>query len=216
MGGKGGWSRELTLPRVETPSIQPTWRTAALWRRSAAKFLDVLFFVVLCCLPPIGMAFQATFHTKNIGPLAVVFLLYPVMQALTTWKWQASIGKRIMSISVVSLDGRRLDWVDAFQRQVLPMAFLILFCLWLSEMLPLMPPYPPGNPSPEDIQAWVDKLQSVSIASTSKWLEYQQFSWMLLFGSLILGLIRPDHRTLQDIWSGTIVVEPRKAAARVV
>lgn len=203
------------MARVETPSIQPTWRTASLWRRALAKFLDLSFFFVVCYYP-LELAIQASFRTKNIGPLAAMFLLYPLLQALFTWKWQASVGKRLLSISVVSLDGRRLDWVDALQRQVLPLAFVLLLCLSLSEMLPLMPPYPEGNPSPEIIQAWVDQVQSISTTSTSKWLEYQQFSGFLFMGSLVLGMVRPDHRTLQDIWSKTMVVEPRRGFSQVV
>ncbi len=202
------------MPCVETPSIQPTWRTASLGRRLLAKFLDLLFYFLVFYYP-MELAIQATFRTKNIGPLAAMFLLYPVLQALFTWKWQGSVGKRLLSISVVPLEERRMDWVDAFQRQVLPLAFVILFSLGLSELLPQMPPYPTGEPTPEVIQAWVDQVQAVSTGTTSRWQEYQQFCGFLLMGSLALGLFRPDHRTLQDLWSGTIVVEQRRASPHV-
>ncbi|MBK8801752.1 MAG: RDD family protein [Fibrobacteres bacterium] len=200
---------------METPSIQPTWRTASLWRRASAKILDLLFFVVVFYYP-LELAIQATFRNKNIGPLAAMFLLYPILQAVFTWKWQASVGKRLLSISVVSLDNRRLDWVDALQRQVLPLAIVILLCLRYAELLPLIPPFPVGDPTPEEVQALWDKFQTISMTEPSRWLDLQQFSGLLFLGSLVLGIVRPDRRTLQDIWSGTMVVEPRRGFSQVV
>jgi uncharacterized RDD family membrane protein YckC len=70
-------------------------------------------------------------------------------------------------------------------------------------------PILPGMPGEFDQVALTKALQDVP----SNWAMLTDFATAFLLASGLLVLFRPDHRSLQDIWAGTVVVRPAPARA---
>lgn len=100
--------------------IVPKQISIGFWRRFGATFLDVLFLVI--CLNFGAAIFDLLYligHidlAKKIGTTlggVLVFFYYPLFDSS---KYQASIGKRLLSIKVVDEAGERLTFGWAFAR----------------------------------------------------------------------------------------------------
>jgi len=101
------------------------WRPAELWRRILAKVLDGLFFLLLLS-PVVDYGVRSSFRWHNIGPFALVTLLFPFLEIVLTKVFQGTPGKRIMGMRVLRLDARPLDWIDSIQRQILILVLLLV------------------------------------------------------------------------------------------
>ena len=68
----------------------------------------------------------------------------------------------------------------------------------------------PTLPGDIDQMALAQALQN----APSNWAIVSDFASALLLGSTLLVLFRPDHRSLPDIWAGTVVVRPSQVAPK--
>lgn len=177
-------------------------------KRLAAKAIDLALYAA-AAMPLFQWVFVRTLEWRNIAPVAAILLCYPLLQAISTRRWQSTIGKRLLSLRIVDIEGRRIGWVQAFERQAVPLAMVTLWCLHFSQLLPGAPAYPGADPTPDQAKAFSDAFMEMAKTAPSSWADFLQLAIVLFLGSLTLGLIRPDHRTLQDLWSGTVVVEPQ-------
>jgi uncharacterized RDD family membrane protein YckC len=99
------WTRgAATTPRYEPGH----WGFGGFWVRVLAAFVD--YFVTLAAVTAARLSFGL------IGLLAVLPLVltyYPLMEASP---WQATLGKRMCGLSVVTLRGERIGVLRAFLR----------------------------------------------------------------------------------------------------
>jgi uncharacterized RDD family membrane protein YckC len=172
------------------------WRPAELWRRILAKVLDGLFFLLLLS-PVVDYGVRSSFRWHNIGPFALVTLLFPALEIVLTKVFQGTPGKRILGLRVLRLDALPVDWIDSVQRQILILVMLLVQSLQVASILP-------GLPAEFDLQALSQAIQD----SPSGWAVASDFATAFLLASGVLVLVRADRRSLQDIWARTVVVRP--------
>ncbi len=95
------------------PAITPSPATgvaryAAFWERFVAQVIDVVILSVAT-----GTVFTATFGAG----MAVGFFAPWLYEAfMTSSEWQATVGKRVMSIVVTDLNGNRMSFARATGR----------------------------------------------------------------------------------------------------
>ena len=187
------------IAAVSEPILIP-WRTAELWRRLAAKGVDALFFALL--LPLMGLGIQLAFYWHNVGPFAVGVLLIPVADIVLTKIFQGTPGKRLFGLRVLRLDATSPTWRDCVQRRILWLILMVSMSLQVGPVLP-------GLPNEFDQVALTKAIQDMP----SNWAMLTDFATAFLLASTLLVVFRPDHRSLQDIWAGTVVVRPAAAGS---
>lgn len=176
------------------------WRTAELWRRLVAKGVDAVFFAFL--LPLMGVGVQMAFYWHNIGPFAAGVLLIPAVDIALTKVFLGTPGKRMLGLRVLRTDANPPTWRDCIQRRILWLVLFVTISLQLGPVLP-------GMPSEFDQVALTKAIQE----TPSNWAMLTDFATAFLLASALLVVFRPDHRSLQDIWAGTVVVRPTPASA---
>jgi uncharacterized RDD family membrane protein YckC len=178
-----------------------TWRPAELWRRLLAKGIDVLLFLFL--LPLTGLGIQAAFYFHNIGPFALGISLFPILEIVLVKFQQGTPGKRMLGLRVLRVDTLPLSWQDSIQREILLLVLTVTVSLQIGSVLP-------GLPGTIDQMALATALQN----APSNWAIVSDFASALLLASCLLVVFRPDHRSLPDIWAGTVVVRPSLVAPK--
>jgi uncharacterized RDD family membrane protein YckC len=179
------------------------WKPAVLWRRLAAKALDIALFLVLLS-PAVDLGVRTTFDAGNIGPFALATLLYPLAEVLLVRTFQGTPGKRILRLRVVRADGSIPGWSDSLHRQWILLVLMTSQSLQVASLLPSLP-------REFDLQALAQAVQD----SPSGWAIVTDVATALLFASGLLVLFRRDRRSFQDLMAGTIVVQPASAPLRV-
>ena len=176
------------------------FRPSPIWRRILAQVVDVLVYLPFY----MGMGFGAELGATwgNPLPFAIAVALFaPVSVGFLALRG-ATPGKKLLGLRVLAIDGRRLGWRQAWNRQALFVAVLLLSVL---EEGAAMGRLGPGA----DIQAVIED----AALNLSAWGWVAQFAASLVWASVLLVLIRPDRRGLHDLWGGTIVVyEPKRKA----
>lgn len=130
-----------------------------LWKRLLAFALDYLIisvylgvlvaFGVAIARTPIGPSFQAIFSNPNSAEFAAFLLLVlPVLLYFTLFessRWQATWGKHVMGLRVVTTSGSAASFPRALWRNVLKLIpwELTHACLWRIPGWPLAPETPP-------------------------------------------------------------------------
>ena len=176
------------------------WRTAELWRRVLANGVDSVCFAFL--LPLMGFGIQMSFYWHNVGPFAAGILLIPGADIVLTKVFSGTPGKRLLGLRVLRVDGNPPTWRDCVQRRILWLVLLVTMALQVGPLLP-------GMPSEFDQVALTKAIQD----APSGWAMVSDFSLAFLLASALLAAFRPDHRSLQDIWAGTVVVRPTPASS---
>jgi uncharacterized RDD family membrane protein YckC len=174
------------------------WRTAELWRRLAAKGVDIILSIFL--LPLVSLGIQMAFSWHNIGPFALGVLLLPAVEIVLTKTFLGTPGKRLLGLRVLRLDSSPPTWHDCIQRQILWLVLVVTMSLQIGSVLP-------GMPSEFDQIALTKAIQD----APSNWALVSDFASAFLLASSLLVVFRPDHRSLQDIWAKTVVVRPTTA-----
>ena len=107
-----------------------SFKYAGFWRRFIALFIDVIIFNILLSLL-IGIL-QVTMQPglTGINFLAPLGLLYFVYAAIfESSSWQATPGKRILSLKIVDYEGNAVGFLRAFGRNVGKIVSTII--LWI-------------------------------------------------------------------------------------
>ena len=95
-------------PAVTPSPATGVARYAAFWERFVAQVIDVVILSVAT-----GTVFTATFGAG----MAVGFFAPWLYEAfMTSSEWQATVGKRVMSIVVTDLNGNRMSFARATGR----------------------------------------------------------------------------------------------------
>ena len=175
---------------------QSPTRAASAWRRIAAYFVDYFVFIVplLAVLGLCGWALWSFGITPSLDNplvsqgLVILVLTQPVVMyfALSeSFRWQATVGKRLLKVVVVDTSGGRATFKQTAIRAIvkfLPWEYFHTI-YWHWEGFPM-------NPAPPTT------FQIVAMA----------FGWLVI-GWFIISLFVGSGRTPYDRAAETIVVE---------
>lgn len=180
------------------------WTPGEPWRRLLATFADILFF-----LPIAMMAVPATelsIQWQNSAPLALVSVSWWMVGLYLIVRFQGTPGKRLLGLRIVRTDGRRAGWLDAINRQILFIGLSGLSLMQQGRVLASVP-------SNTTLEGFLSLL--TENPGNMAWVGDAGLA--LLWASCLLILMRPDRRSLYDLWSGTVVVRSvRKPLAPAV
>jgi len=142
-------------------------------------------------------ATELSIQWQNSAPLALVSVGWWMVGLYLIVRFQGTPGKRLLGLRILRTDGRRAGWLDAINRQIL---FIGLSALSLMQQGRVLA----SAPSNTTLEGFLDLLTE----------NPGSFAWVgdaglaLLWASCLLILMRPDRRSLYDLWSGTVVVRP--------
>jgi uncharacterized RDD family membrane protein YckC len=173
------------------------WIPGEPWRRLLATIADLLFF-----LPLAMMAVPATelsIQWQNSAPLAMVSVGWWFLGLCLIVRFQGTPGKRLFGLRIVRTDGRRAGWLDAINRQIL---FIGLSGLSLMQQGHVLATAPANT----TLEGFLDLLTE----NPGSYAWVGDAGLALLWASCLLILMRPDRRSLYDLWSGTVVVRPAR------
>jgi uncharacterized RDD family membrane protein YckC len=170
-------------------------RFGSPWRRFAAFAVDYVVLaifiavisVVFALLPPdvIESLFATPLHGQLTGLLVLTVPVWLYFALCERSRWQATVGKRVMSLSVRSVDGHRLSLGQSLLRsgiKLIPWE-LAHTCLWRIE----------GWPAPkEPPQGW--QLGGLVLV------------WLLVGVFLVPLFATPRRRAMYDILARTVVI----------
>lgn len=118
-------------PLIAAMPLAPAFEYASFWRRAAAMLIDTLLFAVPYLLVMVGLGALVSLLGSGVDKevlsngvvavncvvqilgLTVFWLYYAVMESSS---WQATLGKRALSIVVTDLDGNRISFGRATAR----------------------------------------------------------------------------------------------------
>lgn len=184
---------------IETPNRN--WTPGEPWRRLLATLADqVIFSPLAVFLVPV---LETAIRWQSPAPL---FGLSVVWTWATLWmivQFQGTPGKRLLGLRIVRLDGARLGWLDAINRQLLYIVLQALAILQHSTALSVAAP-------DSTLEAYLERIASQDPGS---WAWAGNIGLAVLWGSMMLILLRPDRRAIYDLWSGTAVVRQARTAA---
>jgi uncharacterized RDD family membrane protein YckC len=126
----------MSFDNTPTVAAPEDWRaySGVLSRRVFAFIIDYMM-VLLLCIPAAVVVFFLGIITLGLG-----FFLYPALFVIVALLYfglslggsaQASPGMRMMSIAIVRLDGRRMDFLTA-------VVHMVLFWILNSVLTPLI------------------------------------------------------------------------------
>jgi uncharacterized RDD family membrane protein YckC len=182
----------IACPVNDATHLQ-AWIPGEPWRRLLATLADLLFFlpIAMMAVPAMELAIK----WQNSAPLALVNVGWWVVGLYLIVRFQGTPGKRLLGLRIVRTDGRRAGWLDAINRQIL---FIGLSGLSLMEQGRVLASAPSGT----TLEGFLDLL--TENPGNLAWLGDAGLAF--LWASCLLILMRPDRRSLYDLWSGTVVV----------
>lgn len=180
-------------------SIQP-WTPGEPWRRLLATIADQVFFFPIALLS--APATETAIRWQSAAPLLGVAILWTWATLWMIVRFQGTPGKRLLGLRIFRVDGSRVGWLDAINRQLLYIGLWAFVILHQAVSL--------SNVAPDaTAEAY---LQALAQNPTS-WAWVGDAGLALLWASIMLVLMRADRRSLYDLWSGTVVVRPARTVA---
>lgn len=88
-------------------------RFAGFWIRVTAEGIDAFVLGLITVVPALALAFNVPDWTLNFVELLVVVVYYTIFPASG---WQATPGKRLLGIHLITADGGRITVLRAFAR----------------------------------------------------------------------------------------------------
>ncbi len=182
--------------------MRDTFEYAGFWRRFAASFIDIFLGFLS------GLALMRLPFSTRLGYLTQTAFTAIALTAYTVIlhaKWGQTIGKRLASIEVVSLNGTRISWRQSFLRSSVDIGFATMGFLITTVIS-----FKITNEEFTNIHAVLKKMRELE---TKVWLDplvtYLSAFWSL--SELIVILFNEKRRAIHDYIAGTIVIHNLKA-----
>jgi uncharacterized RDD family membrane protein YckC len=181
------------------PETDPPMAYAGFWRRLTAFAIDMLVF-----LPPYWLHEQAT----RVSPLVALVAVLAINVAGMTYvigchaRWGQTIGKMVLGIRVVQVDGAPVTVRQALLRSAVDLAFVLVGIPSTAYVLLTWSGPEWGTMTDLDRNALVvdqDPLNRYSFALETAW---QASEFVVL-------LFNAKRRALHDFIAGTVVVRSR-------
>jgi uncharacterized RDD family membrane protein YckC len=172
-------------------------RYAGFWPRLGAMVVDTVVMVPIIALSAWTWSGSRTVALLTEVPLACVFALYNIY---FVGRWGQTIGKMILGIKVVALDGNVAGYSRGFFRHAVDLAFsLATSALTLYALLSV-------TNHEFDLLAFNARLELLS-TKTAAWTDI--LNWLLVgwtLSELVVLLLNDKRRAIHDYIAGTVVV----------
>lgn len=176
------------------------WTPGEPWRRLLATIADQVFFLPIAVLG--APATETSIRWQSAAPLLGVAILWTWSTLWMIVRFQGTPGKRLLGLRIFRVDGTRIGWLDAINRQLLYIGLWAFVILHQSASL--------SNVAPD---ATVETYIQALAQNPTSWAWVGDAGLALLWASIMLVLMRSDRRALYELWSGTVVVRPARTAA---
>ncbi len=186
---------------------EPTLHYATFWPRFAAMWID--FFVLL----PFGLlnlwahSFSKPLTIAMVLPISAYFAAYHIY---CHGRFGQTIGKRVMGIRVVRLDGGPIGWREAWIRSSVDLVFA---SLWAVSSFIAITTITDADYYGID---WKQRPHAL-VALQPSWLRWTRpASTIWVWSEIIVMLFNAKRRALHDFIAGTVVIRVEKVAATQV
>jgi uncharacterized RDD family membrane protein YckC len=184
------------LPVNDATTMQ-AWVPGEPWRRILASLVDSLCYLPMAiALVP---ATEIALKWQSTAPIVATSVLWWFLNLWLILRIQGSPGKRLLGLRIMRIDGAKLGWLDAINRQIL---YICLSGFLIHQQGVILADLPPGT----TLESYVKLTPQGS--SSMFWVVDAGLA--LLWASCLLIMLRPDRRALYDLWSGTVVVRQLK------
>jgi uncharacterized RDD family membrane protein YckC len=172
-------------------------RYAGFWPRLGAMLVDALVLS-----PFIVLSYWAWSQSRSVAlamevPLAFVFAFYNIY---FVGRWGMTVGKCVLKLKVVSLDGEPAGFRRAFYRHSVDLALSVIACaLTLSALMSVVE-------HEFNVLAFAERIDLLSqrTGAASDVLNWIYLAWAL--SELAVLLMNEKRRALHDYIAGTVVV----------
>ena len=172
------------------------------WQRFAAMWID--FFVLL----PLMFLYDWFWgYSKWVTLLLLIpyFFTFVAYHVYCHARFGQTVGKKVMGIRVVAVNGAQIGWRKAWLRSSVDMAFAILSCFQTAYLLIRVPESDYSSTWSGDITLLSDSTAYYG------WLDVAAMIWV--WSEVIVMLFNEKRRALHDFIAGTVVISERAAAA---
>jgi uncharacterized RDD family membrane protein YckC len=180
---------------------------ATFWQRFAAMWIDFFVLLPFGLLNLWGQAVSKPLAISLVLPIAAYFSAYHIY---CHGRFGQTIGKRIMGIRVVRLNGESIGWREAWMRSSVDLVFA---CLWaVSSFVAL------SAISDTDYYGigWRQRTHAL-MALHPVWLRWTQpANTIWVWSEVVVMLFNTERRAIHDFIAGTVVVQMRKASGSLV
>jgi uncharacterized RDD family membrane protein YckC len=176
-------------------------RYGTFWQRVAATLIDALVLLPLWVAVEWISGSSTAVAMSLLLPAALLYIgYYTYLHA----RFGQTVGKRVMGIQVVRLDGNAIGWREAWLRSAVAAVILMIqvAASWvaLSRV---------GEEAYEGL-GWQQRITLLSQhePAWSSWIEGVSLAWSWV--AVVVMLFHRERRSLHDFIAGTVVVqEPR-------
>lgn len=170
---------------------------ATFWQRFGAGWID--FFVMLPAIVLFGWLATQSLMLAYLVALPSNLMYWAYCYYLHAVSGQ-TIGKRVVGIRVVQLDGGRIDRPTSFRRSVVDLVFSILSVVGTFLALRTISSIEYASLS------WTEQTMRVQTVQSSlfRWVEYAAHAWV--WSEVITVLFNHRRRAIHDYIAGTCVV----------
>jgi uncharacterized RDD family membrane protein YckC len=172
-------------------------RYAGFWPRLGAILLDLIVLSPLLALSLWSFAQSRTVAMAVELPLAFLFAFYNIY---FVGRWGQTIGKMILKIKVVALDGGAVGYRRAFYRHCVDVVLSACTCALILYGLMSV------TDAEYSLLLFEDRMELLSrkIGSINEVVDWLYFLWT--FSELVVLLLNEKRRALHDYIAGSVVI----------
>ena len=176
-------------------------RYGTFWQRVAATLIDALVLLPYTVAVEWISGFSREVAMSLLLPTAMLDIGYATYFHA---RFGQTVGKRVMGIQVVRLDGKAIGWREAWLRSAVAALILMIqiTASWVALSRIVEGTY-------EDL-GWLQRgtLLSQHAPAWSSWIDGVSLAWWWV--AVVVMLFSRERRSLHDFIAGTVVVqEPR-------
>ena len=174
---------------------------ATFWPRFAAMWIDFFVLLPFGLLNLWGQSVSKSFAMAMVVPTAAFYSAYHIY---CHGRFGQTIGKRIMRIRVVRLNGEAIGWREAWMRSLVDLGFA---CLWSISSFVALTSISDGDYNAID---WKHRAQALMNLRPS-WLHWTNTANMIwVWSEIIVMLFNSKKRALHDFIANTVVIRVEK------
>ena len=169
---------------------------ATIWQRIAAFIIDTLVF-----LPLLPLMFVVHSRAGLLSVSVVSALAYFAYQVGIHALYGQTLGKRVMRIRVIRIDGVKIGWRDAFLRSSVKLGIQVVSSIGFAMMLFAIP----ASTFPfASIDDRVENYKRFGPEWRTLW-DYVSYGWEII--NALTFFTNAQGRVLHDMIAGTVVVK---------
>lgn len=173
---------------------------AGFWSRASAGFIDFIVFIPIVILHVYLLTFSK--YSAIFTAIVSSFVVYAAYNIYLHRRFGQTVGKMVMKIKVVRLNGENISWKEAFLRSLFDVCLAILRVISMVIILIGIPPDSFSTLSHTDLSKIFRESLLYSFCETSSDI------WIL--SEMVILLFNKKKRALHDFIAGTVVIHKPK------